>query len=298
MQDDEPEPFELKKVIKVVTITRLMTEVVTVVATTAVSTITAAPSAARRRKGVVIRDPEETATPSTILHFKPKSKDKGKGIWVKRKEKEDNAVLRYQTLKRKPQTEAHARKNMMYFNSNVAFLEKSKEQLEEKENRALKRQSKSFEQQAAKNQKLDEEVEELKKHLQIVPNDEDDVYTEATPLDLKSLVKEIFSSTKPTDDKERTLWFKLKRLFEPDTDDTLWKLQRNMHDPLTWRLYDTCGVHHVSTEKGMDIFMLVEKEYSLSKGVLTLMLVNKLLQRIYAKGLLLLVEELNAAGSG
>nr|GEV20778.1 xylulose kinase-1 [Tanacetum cinerariifolium] len=94
---------------------------------------------------------------------------------------------------------------------------------------------------------------------------------------LWSLVKERFSLTEPTDDKERTLWVKLKRLFEPDTDDTLWTLQRYMHDPLTWRLYDTCGVHHVSTEKGMDIFMLVEKECPLLKGVLTLMLVNKLL---------------------
>nr|GFA06101.1 hypothetical protein [Tanacetum cinerariifolium] len=33
-----------------------------------------------------------------------------------------------------------------------------------------------------KKQKLDKEVKELKKYLQIVPNDEDDVYTEATPL--------------------------------------------------------------------------------------------------------------------
>ncbi|GJV73669.1 hypothetical protein Tco_1493664 [Tanacetum coccineum] len=33
-------------------------------------------------------------------------------------------------------------------------------------------------------------------------------------------------STDPTDDKERTLWVELKRLFEPDTDDILWKLQR------------------------------------------------------------------------
>nr|GEU54638.1 hypothetical protein [Tanacetum cinerariifolium] len=53
-------------------------------------------------------------------------------------------------------------------------------------------------------------------------------------------------------------------------------LTRYMHDPFTWRLYDTFGVHHVSTKKGMDIFMLVEKEYPLSKEVLTLMLVNKL----------------------
>ncbi|GJV62408.1 hypothetical protein Tco_1468508 [Tanacetum coccineum] len=94
---------------------------------------------------------------------------------------------------------------------------------------------------------------------------------------LWSLVKERLYLTEPTNDKERTLWVELKRLFEPDTDDTLWKLQRYMHDPLTWRLYDTCGVHHASIEKGMDILMLVEKEYPLSKGILMLMLVNKLL---------------------
>ncbi|GKE56332.1 hypothetical protein Tco_1495517, partial [Tanacetum coccineum] len=63
---------------------------------------------------------------------------------------------------------------------------------------------------------------------------------------------------------------KLNRLFEPDSDDTLWKLQRYMHDPLVWRLYDTCGVHHVSLVRGHDIFMLVEKDYPLSKGVLML----------------------------
>ncbi|GJV80300.1 hypothetical protein Tco_1516170 [Tanacetum coccineum] len=93
---------------------------------------------------------------------------------------------------------------------------------------------------------------------------------------LWSLVKERFSSTDPTDDKERTLWVELKRLFEPDIDDILWKLQRYMHDPLTWRLYDTCGVHHVSTDRGHDIFMLVEKDYPLTRGILTLMLCNKL----------------------
>ncbi|GKC28656.1 hypothetical protein Tco_1035950, partial [Tanacetum coccineum] len=43
---------------------------------------------------------------------------------------------------------------------------------------------------------------------------------------LWSLVKERFNSTDHMDDKERTLWVELKRLFEPDTDDILWKLQR------------------------------------------------------------------------
>nr|GEV62408.1 hypothetical protein [Tanacetum cinerariifolium] len=222
-EDDEAEPTELKEVIEVVTITKLMIEVVTAAATTT----TATPSATRRRKGAVIRDPKETATSSIIVHSEPKSKDKGKGIlvekpkplkkqaqieqdeayareleaeinaninWnkvieqVKRKEKQDNAVLRYQALKRKPQTEAQARKNIMHFNSIVAFLEKGEDQLEEEASKALKRKSESSEQQAAKKQKLNEKVEELKTHLQIVPNNEDDVYTKATPLALKVLV--------------------------------------------------------------------------------------------------------------
>ncbi|GKB68657.1 hypothetical protein Tco_0930069 [Tanacetum coccineum] len=66
-----------------------------------------------------------------------------------------------------------------------------------------------------------------------------------------------------------------ERLFEPDTNDLL-ELQRYMHDPLTWRLYDTCGVHHVSTEIGLDIFMLVEKDYLMTRGLPMLMLINKL----------------------
>ncbi|GJV82362.1 ribonuclease H-like domain-containing protein [Tanacetum coccineum] len=65
-------------------------------------------------------------------------------------------------------------------------------------------------------------------------------------------------------------------LFEPDANDELWKSQKYIHD-ITWRLYDTCKVHHVSTKDGIDIYMLVERGYPLSRGVLTQMLVAKLL---------------------
>nr|GEW38664.1 hypothetical protein [Tanacetum cinerariifolium] len=134
-------------------------------------------------------------------------------LHVQRKEKEDNVVMRYQALKRKPQTEAQAKKNMMIylrnlagfkmdyfkrmtyddispifekkFNFNVAFLVKTKEQMEDEDSRTLKRKVNSLEDKVAKKKKLDEEVEELRKHLQIVLNDDDDVYTEATPLALK-----------------------------------------------------------------------------------------------------------------
>ncbi|GKE24892.1 hypothetical protein Tco_1436404 [Tanacetum coccineum] len=93
---------------------------------------------------------------------------------------------------------------------------------------------------------------------------------------LYNLVKERFNTIEPTEDKARELWVELKRLFEPDDNDTLWKLQRYMHDPLKWWLYDTCGVHYVSIERAHDIYMLVEKDYPLTKALATLMLCNKL----------------------
>ncbi|GJR49098.1 ribonuclease H-like domain-containing protein [Tanacetum coccineum] len=56
-----------------------------------------------------------------------------------------------------------------------------------------------------------------------------EVYTEDSRMYWKIIRVE------PTEDKERELWVELKRLFEPDDDDILWKLQRHMHDPLKWR---------------------------------------------------------------
>ncbi|GJR01668.1 hypothetical protein Tco_0524652 [Tanacetum coccineum] len=93
---------------------------------------------------------------------------------------------------------------------------------------------------------------------------------------LWSLVQERFNSIEPTKDKEIEIWVELKRLFEPDADDELWKSHKHIHD-ITWRLYDTCGVHHVSTKDGIDIYMLVKREYHLSRGILTQMLVARLL---------------------
>nr|GEX57525.1 hypothetical protein [Tanacetum cinerariifolium] len=208
MQDDKVETAKLQEVVEVVTTAKLITEVVTgasatiiaaaptlttaaapTLTTAAAPTLTTAPSAARRRKGVVIRDPEETATPSTIIYSEAKSKDKGKWILVeepKAQIKQDEAFVR--------ELEAEANKTInwddvidqvqrkkkedngmkyddicpifeKYFNSNVAFLEKIREQIEEQDSKALKRISESQEDKATKKQKLDEEVAELKRHL-------------------------------------------------------------------------------------------------------------------------------------
>nr|GFA47564.1 hypothetical protein [Tanacetum cinerariifolium] len=49
----------------------------------------------------------------------------------------------------------------------------------------------------------------------------------------------------------KELWVELKRLFELDVKDQLWThTQALMHDPVEWRLYDSCGVHHVLTGEG------------------------------------------------
>nr|GEX31409.1 hypothetical protein [Tanacetum cinerariifolium] len=62
---------------------------------------------------------------------------------------------------------------------------KSKEQMKEEESRAIAITNETPAQKAANRRRLnkeDEDVEELKQHLEIVPDEDDDVYTEATPL--------------------------------------------------------------------------------------------------------------------
>nr|GEW85620.1 hypothetical protein [Tanacetum cinerariifolium] len=224
-----------------------------------VATITAAPVrvvaiSTRRRKGVVIRDPEEES--STVIPADTKSKDKGKGIM--QKVKEDPAVQRYQVIKKMPQTEAQARKNIiMYlkniagftldyfkgmsydhirlifkakFNSNIEFLLKTKEQMEEEESRALQSINETPAQKAAKRRKLNEEVKDLKRHLEIVHDEDDDVYTEPLHLQereelesLWSLVKERFSTSKPKNFFDDFLLTTLGAMFErPDGQAQVW----------------------------------------------------------------------------
>nr|GFB42239.1 hypothetical protein [Tanacetum cinerariifolium] len=97
------------------------------------------------------------------------------------------------------------------------------------------------------------------------------------------LVKETLSIKQATKDKENELWVELKRLFEPDVEDQLWTYNQNfIDDPLEWRLYDTCGVHHVFI-KDQEIFMLVEKDYPLRKGLATVMICNKLQVEQYSQ---------------
>nr|GEW33950.1 hypothetical protein [Tanacetum cinerariifolium] len=75
----------------------------------------------------------------------------------------------------------------------------------------------------------------------------------------------------------------LKRLYEQDPEDQLWNQTQNfMHAPVEWKLYDLCGVHQVAV-KYKDIFMLVEKEYPLRKGLAIMMISYKLQVETYSR---------------
>nr|GFC64105.1 hypothetical protein [Tanacetum cinerariifolium] len=55
-----------------------------------------------------------------------------------------------------------------------------------------------------------------------------------------------------------------------------------MHASVEWKLYDSCRVHHVTT-RDKEIFMLVEKDYPLRKGLAIMMISYKLKVENYSR---------------
>nr|GEZ31020.1 xylulose kinase-1 [Tanacetum cinerariifolium] len=205
MQEDES---EVQEAVEVVTTAKLITEVVAAVSET-VSTAAIIRFAVPETISAAAAIPTVTAPPVKVAApIKEAAIDH-----VKQKAKEEPSIQRYQVMKKRPQTKAQARRNtMMYlkntagfrldyfkgmtyddirpifvakFNENREFLLKSKEQIKEEESREIVIINETPAQKAAKRRKLIEEAKEaksIKQHLQIVPDEDDDVVTEATPL--------------------------------------------------------------------------------------------------------------------
>nr|GEW96580.1 hypothetical protein [Tanacetum cinerariifolium] len=184
------------------TITAASTNITAAKAQVPAATLTAAHS--RRRTGVVIKDLQEESTTSTIIPAETKSKDKGKGIlveepkplkkqaqikqdekyareleaelnktidWdevidhVKKKDKENPAMKRYQIDYFKGMSYDDIRPFFeAMFNTSVAFLQKTKEQIEEEESKALKRLNETPAEKAANRKKMDEEKNQRSVH--------------------------------------------------------------------------------------------------------------------------------------
>nr|GEX30121.1 putative ribonuclease H-like domain-containing protein [Tanacetum cinerariifolium] len=305
---------EAKEVVDVVTTANLITEVVTVASETVTgasviisavepqvpnATITAAPTrvaaAPNKGKEIMIEEPKPLKKKQPIkideeyarkLHAKLNEYiDWDVAIdHVKLKAKEDPAVQRYQVTQRKPQTKAQAQKNIMMYLKNVAgfkldyFKGMSYDDI-------------------PKRRKLNKEVEDLKRHLEIFPDEDDDVYTKATSLPRKvhvvdyniielnnkpyykiiradgthqlyisfltllnnfdredlealwSLVKEMFSTSKPKNFSDDFLLTTLGVMFEkPDAQAQVWKNQRTIHGQAkvkSWKLLESCDYEEI-----------------------------------------------------
>nr|GEZ92917.1 hypothetical protein [Tanacetum cinerariifolium] len=257
------------------TITAASTNITAAKAQVPAATLTAAPArvtaaSSKRRKRVVIRDLQEESTTSTIIPAETKSKDKNidwDGVidHVKLKAKEDPAGMSYDDIRLIFEAK---------FNSNVAFLLKTKEQIEEDENRELQKLNETPAERAAKRQKLNEEVEELKRHLHIVPNEDDNVYKKSTPLARKVLdvdyhITEL--NNKP--------YYKIIRVNDThqlylDIHAQIWKNQRSVHGAAKvkgWKLLESCGVQ-IITFTTTQLILLVERKYSITRFTLDQML--------------------------
>nr|GFA58809.1 hypothetical protein [Tanacetum cinerariifolium] len=198
MQDDD---LEVQEVVKVVTTDKLITEVVT----TATSQVSAASATISAAKTSI---PAATLTVvATISAAKPSipaaapTVDKGKGILIetpKPMKKKDQIELDaeyarklHEEINKDIDWDAaidHVKqksKENPQFDANMRFLFKSREEIEEEDREVLKSINETPAQKAAKRRKLNEEaqeVEDLKKHLEIVNDEDDEVFTEATPL--------------------------------------------------------------------------------------------------------------------
>nr|GEY40784.1 hypothetical protein [Tanacetum cinerariifolium] len=222
MQEDD---LEVQEVVKVVTTAKLIIDVVTAASqvSAASATISAAkqsiPAAAstvvaaytKRRKGVIIRDPEEDLSLKTLAET-PKVKYKGKGILVeapKPMKKKDQIELDVEYVRKLHEeiNKDHEEFNKdidwdaamdhvnqtsknPQFDENMRFLIKSREEMEEEHQEIIKSINETPAQKAAKRRKLSEEAQEaedLRKRLEVVDDKDNDVFIEATPLVRKLL---------------------------------------------------------------------------------------------------------------
>nr|GEW32687.1 hypothetical protein [Tanacetum cinerariifolium] len=336
MQEDEP---EIQEAVEVVTTAKLITEVVAAVSeivsvaavvqadvpaapvnVAAVMTTAAPVKVADKGKGILVEEPKPMKKKQQVeldeAYARKLHEEFNQDIdWeaaidhVKQRAKEEPFIQRYQNTAGftldffngmsyddiRPIFEAK-------FNANLEFLLKTKEQIEEENSRAIALINETLAQKAAKRRRLIKEakdVEELKQHLEIVPDEDDDVFTEATPLARKVPVvdyKIIHVDNKPrykiirVDDTHQlyrsfitmlkifdredleTLWNIVKE--RPDGQDNVWKYQRIFHGQAlvkSWKLLTSCGVHIISFTT-TQIILLIERRYPLSKFTLEQMI--------------------------
>nr|GEZ50367.1 hypothetical protein [Tanacetum cinerariifolium] len=205
-----------------------------------------------------------------------------------------DSVMKYQALKGKSLTEAQARRNMIVYLKNMAgykmnyFKRMSYDEIRplfEKHynyNQAfLNEVNEGIKFQEKEKQKMEQETEELKKCLQIVPEDDDDVYENTTPLALKILIvdykihternKPYFKIIRADGNHKLFMSFStMMKNFDREDLESFWKIVRERFEktePNNFTddyLVNTLKIMFEKPNVEANIFLLVEKMYPLT----------------------------------
>nr|GEW72382.1 reverse transcriptase domain-containing protein [Tanacetum cinerariifolium] len=265
---DEAEPAEVEEVLEVVT-------------------------TAKRRTGVVIQDPKETAAASIDMDE----------AFARQLEAELNANINWNDVIEQNMAgfKMDFFKDMTYseirpifkkhYNSIQDFLEKGEDVVTVQED-GSKRKGESLKQETAKKQRLDKEAEELKRNLHIVANDDDDdVYIEATPLASKVPIVDY-----QIDHENNNPYYKIIRAdgthklflsfitllknFDREDLETLWNLVKERFESTEPKNFSDdflLNILNIMFEKPnfeSNMFLLVEMKYPLTHFTLEQMLNN------------------------
>nr|GEZ74660.1 hypothetical protein [Tanacetum cinerariifolium] len=179
---------------------------------------------------------------------------------------------------------------MSWINSFIPMdSEVVKDKAELTQESSSKRVRVELDQERSKKQKVkdNKESEELKRYLEIILNDGDDMYYNFSKMlknfdreDLEvlwSIVKARFEKVQPVYDMDCYLLHTLKTIFESHVEDTVWKSQQGLTKLKKWKLFDSCGVHCVSMQNTV-YYLLVKKMYPLTNHTLHQMFNNVKLQ--------------------
>nr|GFB86417.1 hypothetical protein [Tanacetum cinerariifolium] len=129
-------------------------------------------------------------------------------------------------------------------------------------------------------------TDDLRRCLEIVQDEDDDVFVEAIPLAQKvpavdyqvvvidnkpRIVKDRFSTKKPTNFLDEYLLLTLKTMFgELDEHDAIWRNQKSVYGLALvkrWKLLTSCGAHVIILST-VQLFLFVERRYPLSRFAL------------------------------
>nr|GEU47957.1 hypothetical protein [Tanacetum cinerariifolium] len=235
-----------------------------------------------KAKRIVFHDKEESTTRTASL--KSQAKDKGKA----KIEAEWNANM-------KDNIDWNEEGREMDAERIKALRKRIRKEKVEKDQPAKKPKGDELKQDNAKKQKLEEqkEAEELKKNLEIVPDDKDDVFVNVTPLSSKPstivdyrftrkerrstfkylekmIIKDKFMKSQPKEVLDVFLWHTLKVMFEHTIEDNVWKHQKGpqgLARVKKWKLFDSYRVYCVTLDI-IQLFLLTEKMYPLTNYTL------------------------------